>query len=299
MKSFSALIALALSGACLAAGDPPKPRDGDSTEGRLAENTRVPRARSATPQATAAPKPAATTTRAPAVYTPPRRSDGRRVVAIDIGHTAASPGALSATGRGEFLFNKDIAEALAARLRDHPQLAPVIINPKGAPISLPMRTTLAARAGAELFIAIHHDSAQDKYFATWLVDGKPQRYSDHFQGYGVFISGKSRQAAASLKFAKLLGGQMAEAGFEFSPHHSEPIAGENRPIIDRGNGVYRYDDLIVLKSALMPAVLLECGVIANRTQEPILRAPATHEKIVRAIVAALEQFFATPEATER
>ncbi len=38
-------------------------------------------------------------------------------------------------------------------------------------------------------------------------------------------------------------------------------------LIDEEAGVYRYDHLIVLHSAHMPAVLLEAGSIVNRQEE--------------------------------
>jgi len=234
----------------------------------------------------------------PVPYRPPPRSDGKRIVALDIGHTVASPGCFSATGRGEFFFNQQIVQLIYEKLKDSPRIAPYIVNPEGAPISLPMRTQLAARKGAELFLAIHHDSAQDKYFQPWEVNGKKQLYSDEFQGYGVFISQKNPQPERSLRFGKLLGSEMGRAGFEFSPHHSEPVKGENRRIIDKFNGIYEYNDLIVLKTALMPAALLECGVIVNRAQEKLLSERATQEKIAHAAAAAIERFFAPDEAAQ-
>ena len=230
--------------------------------------------------------PLAEERRAPEKRVPTTR---RQVVALDIGHTLDRPGAISATGATEFSFNKRIVQLLADQLRRSARIEPRVINPSGAPISLPARTAKAR--GADLFLSIHHDSVQAKYLVPWTVAGKRQFYSDDFHGYGVFVSQKNVKAAASFAFARLLGGEMARQGFEFSPHHSEPVAGENRQIIDKYHGVYRYDDLIVLKTAAMPAVLLECGVIVNRAEEKLLKEAATQEKIVRAIVAALEQYF--------
>lgn len=235
----------------------------------------------------------------PAPYQPAARPDGKRVVALDIGHTVIQPGCYSATGRGEFFFNKQIVQFIYAALKDSSRIAPYIVNPEGAPISLPMRTQLAARRGAELFLAIHHDSAQDKYFVPWEVNGKKQLYCDDFQGYGVFISQKNPRPDRSLQFGKLLGAEMGHAGFEFSPHHSEPVKGENRQIIDKVNGIYEYNDLIVLKTALMPAALLECGVIVNRAQEKLLSERATQEKIAHAVATAIERFFVQDEAAQR
>ena len=104
------------------------------------------------------------------------------------------------------------------------------------------------------------------------------------------MSMKNRQADRSLAFAQMLGAAMRGQGFSFARHHAEAVQGENRPIIDEARGVYQYDDLIVLKHAPMPAVLLECGVIINRAEEVELEKPETQARIVEAVAGAVEQF---------
>jgi N-acetylmuramoyl-L-alanine amidase len=84
---------------------------------------------------------------------------------------------------------------------------------------------------------------------------------------------------------------MKSRGFVFTPHHNEPIPGENRPILDAPRGVYQYDDLIVLKHSPMPAVLLECGVIIHREEELELKKPETQARIAEAAANAIESFF--------
>jgi N-acetylmuramoyl-L-alanine amidase len=243
---------------------------------------------------TAEPRPVFATSKTP--YLPTRRPDGKHVVALDIGHTIAQPGCYSATGRGEFFFNQQIVELISSDLKDSPSILPYVINPEGAPISLSLRARVAARQGAELFLAIHHDSVQDKYLVPWQVKGKSQKYCDTFQGFGVFVSEKNGQFSRSLRFARLLGKGMGHAGFPFSTHHSEAVKGENRRILDSSAGIYAYDDLIVLKTAPMPAALLECGVIVNREQERLLSERPTQEKIAQAVCAAVEEFFHMEES---
>ena len=63
---------------------------------------------------------------------------------------------------------------------------------------------------------------------TWTVDGKPQRYSDAFHGYSVFVSDKKAHAADSRRFGALIGEAMLEARFSPSLHHAEMIPGESR-----------------------------------------------------------------------
>jgi N-acetylmuramoyl-L-alanine amidase len=229
-------------------------------------------------------------TPAPVTYRPTVRPDGRRIVALDIGHTRAQPGAISATGVPEFEFNRRIVELLKERLANSKLVEPVVINPQGGPITLPERTRRAALAGASLFVAVHHDSVNDKYLQSQEVSGKKVFYSDRFEGYGVFISRKNPDFEKSLSLARLVGAQL-EQNLPFATHHSEAIRGENRPILDGERGIYEYDDLIVLKTALMPAALVECGVIVNREQDLLLRQPAMQKIIAEAIATGIEQYF--------
>lgn len=241
--------------------------------------------------AKSASKPAAATP-APAQFKPAVRPDGKRIVALDIGHSRGQPGAISATGMPEFEFNRRIVQLVKERLAGSKIVEPVVINPDGGPITLPERTRRAALAGASLFIAIHHDSVADKYLQTQEVSGKKQFFSDRFEGYGVFISRKNPAFDASLALARLIGAEL-ERSLPFATHHSEPIKGENRPILDSERGIYEYDDLIVLKTALMPAALVECGVIVNREQDLLLRQPAMQKIIAGAIASGIEQYFST------
>ena len=65
-----------------------------------------------------------------------------------------------------------------------------------------------------------------------------------------------------------------------------------RKLLDAERGIYRFDELVVLRSATMPAVLLEAGVIVNRAEEARLRQPAYRQRIATAISTALRAYCA-------
>ena len=66
-----------------------------------------------------------------------------------------------------------------------------------------------------------------------------------------------------------------------------------RLLIDAQAGVYRYDQLVVLKDTGMPAVLLEAGSIINREEE-LRMGSAEHQALVSAAVAdAVRSFCST------
>ncbi|MFZ1219418.1 MAG: N-acetylmuramoyl-L-alanine amidase, partial [Chthoniobacterales bacterium] len=86
-------------------------------------------------------------------------------VAIDVGHTRVSPGAISVTGKPEYEFNLRLARKLEERLKETNQnsgatIVPFVISSEKA-MTLVARTKMAADRKANLFVSIHHDSAQD------------------------------------------------------------------------------------------------------------------------------------------
>ena len=65
-----------------------------------------------------------------------------------------------------------------------------------------------------------------------------------------------------------------------------------RQLVDAEAGVYRYDQLIVLRNTRMPAVLLEAGSIVNREEELLLDSPERQGLIAMAVTDAVEAFCA-------
>ena len=209
-------------------------------------------------------------------------------IAIDIGHTPRTPGAMSATGVMEYTFNRRMARAIAEDLRQQPGINVTLINDSGREISLLGRGDVANSGKADLFLSVHHDSVNERYKATRrTADGRVSRYSDRFRGYSVFFSDKNADAAGSFEFAKQLGRAMREQGMTPTAHHAEKIPGEGRDFVVPELGVYRFNDLLVLKRARMPAALLECGVIVHPEEEHELNTPERQRQIVAAVRAAV------------
>ena len=221
-----------------------------------------------------------------------------RIVAIDVGHTRVSPGAISVTGIPEYEFNLKIAKRLESKLQESGTIKPFLIVSEKAR-TLPERTRIAASRKADLFVSIHHDSVQDKYLEVRETeDGKKQRYTDKFSGYSIFVSRKNPRYEESLDLARRIGRAM-RMDFKFATHHNEAIPGENRPIIDREAGVYAFDDLVVLKTASMPAVLVECGVIVNPAEEKSLQTDERQVIITAALVRGIRDYLGQAPAIPR
>jgi N-acetylmuramoyl-L-alanine amidase len=218
------------------------------------------------------------------------------LVAIDIGHTKNQGGAISARGVSEYVFNERLSRELFKSLQAAHQFRSLLINPSGGDIGLVKRAQVANQRNANLFIAIHHDSVKDSFLKEWQFAGKTEKYCDDFHGFSIFFSRKNAAAEESKAFAMQLGDALLKAGFTPTLHH---VAQEHRPIIDPAKGVYAFDDLLVLKNAKMPAVLLECGVIVNRNEERDLNSPDYRARMIAAIESAISNFAATQPSAAR
>jgi len=194
-------------------------------------------------------------------------------VAIDIGHYPEEPGVISASGRPELEFNRELAVEVRRSLEASGFEVRMIENQP----RLEQRTRQAR--GANLFVSIHHDSVRQRYLPE----------AQRFAGFSLFISRFNPQPQKSLACASAIGAELRAAGFTASRYHADPVLGENRPFADEANGVHFYDNLAVGRSAAMPSVLVEAGVIVNREEESRMKDPAVQRRLAEAIARGVKQ----------
>lgn len=219
------------------------------------------------------------------------RAAAAPLIVVDVGHSLKRPGATSARGASEYSFNKELAARICLRLQENGFPNARCVDDAARDTSPARRAENAAAAGAALLISVHHDAVQPHYLEEWIMDGKKRKFCDRFQGFSLFYSHKNPAAARSLALAKALGERLAEAGLTPTLHHAEPIPGENRELVDARAGVYRFDDLLILKRAAMPAILLEAGVILHRDDELACLTPERRDIVAMAVVRAVQEFF--------
>ncbi|HDR9126871.1 N-acetylmuramoyl-L-alanine amidase family protein [Burkholderia vietnamiensis] len=200
-----------------------------------------------------------------------------RYIVVDTGHTPAHPGATGASGRVEYRYNLDLSTAVADTLVAHGDRV-LRTSADGREIALDQRSTQAPEAN--LFVSIHHDSMQQQF-----IDAGRQR---EFHGFAVFVSERNPHYAESLRCAKSIAEHLLAAGERPSLYHAQPIKGENRPLIDPQLGIHRFDDLVVLRTAPIPAVLVEAGVIVNPDEEKRLAQRDTIQRLGASIAGGID-----------
>ncbi|MDC6177145.1 N-acetylmuramoyl-L-alanine amidase [Ralstonia solanacearum] len=194
------------------------------------------------------------------------------VVAVDVGHSLAKAGSTSASGKSEFEYNQALAREVIVELTAA-GIETQSIGMKGEMDVLTARTAAAKKA--DLFLSIHHDSVQPQFLSM----------ADRFSGYGVFVSRKNPNPQLSLRCAQAIADHLKAVGRAPSLHHAEPIKGENRPLVDSGRGIYWFDDLVVLRTAQQPAVLVEAAVIVNPAEDRMI-SDENNRRLIGAAIAS-------------
>ena len=200
-------------------------------------------------------------------------------IAVDVGHGLRDSGAISARGRSEFAFNQDFAQVLAARIEAGGRRVRRI-NFDGKIASLVARPQAAA--GSDFFISIHHDSIGEAWLLPWTWDGVERTHTEVKRGFGLFVSANNPDLATSLRCASTLGAVLRRAGFVPSDWHAR-----KHVAADAENGVWYYDNLVVLYRTTLPAVLFEAGVIKHREEELELRDPERQARMADALATGL------------
>ena len=228
----------------------------------------------------------------PSAFAAPSCDPAKFRIVVDVGHTAESAGARSARNVSEFSFNHRLAQRIEQQLKaDGFAETRLLLTEGKARRSLVKRVAAANDLQANLFLSIHHDSVPHKFLEEWEFEGKKNRFSDRFGGYSVFVSRRNPDFKTSLAFAELIAREMKALGLRYAEQYSQPIMGRHqRPLLNRETGVYRYDELVVLRTTSMPAVLLEAGSIINRDEELEMDSPERRNIISSGVAAAVKQF---------
>jgi N-acetylmuramoyl-L-alanine amidase len=213
-------------------------------------------------------------------------------IVLDVGHTAQSEGATSARNVAEFVFNLRLAQRIEEQLKaaGFAETRLLVTEGKARP-SLVKRVAAANNLRASLFLSIHHDSVPDKFLEKWEFEGKKSHFSDRFSGYSVFVSHDNPDFKTSLLFAELVAREMKAEGLQYAQQYAQAVMGRyQHPLLNKETGIYSYDQLVVLRSTRMPAVLLEGGSIINRDEELKMDSAERRNIISSAVTAAVQEF---------
>ena len=220
------------------------------------------------------------------------------VIAIDAGHGGQDPGAVGPTGKREKDITLAIARELARQVNATPGLKAHLVRDADVFIPLNRRAQLARTAGADLFISIHADAAENRNAkgssvyvlslkgassqrARWLAD---KENAADLIGGGRLPSSDSMLTNVLLDLTQ--SGQMKAS--EDAGNHIldglKRIGNNHKPHIERAN-------FAVLRTSDMPAMLVETAFLSNPEEEKRLIDPTFQGHVARAVLDGVKTYF--------
>ena len=218
----------------------------------------------------------------------------KKVVVIDAGHGGKDAGASGAAG-----YEKDVNLAAALTLADQlgrtGRYKVVLTRSSDVYVPLESRVRVAQRAGADLFISLHSDSAPE----TNLKGASVYTLSDKASARATrFVSRDDWFMKASLTGDQGVRDILFDLTQRATRNRSAVFAQTLVSSIDGKAPMLRQSHrdagFMVLLAPDVPAVLLEMGFVNNPEDEARLRDPAARTRLMRAVTQAIDAHFGEP-----
>ncbi len=215
----------------------------------------------------------------------------KKVVVIDAGHGGRDVGASGVAG-----FEKDVNLAAALSLADQlgksGRYKVVLTRSSDVYVPLEDRVRVAQRAGADLFISLHSDSAPEtnlKGASVYTLSDKASARATRFvsrDDWFMKASLSGDQGVRDILF-DLTQRATRNRSAIFAQTLVSSIEGK-APMLRRS---HRDAGFMVLLAPDVPAVLLEMGFVNNPEDEARLRDPAARTRLMRAVANAIDTHF--------
>jgi N-acetylmuramoyl-L-alanine amidase len=222
------------------------------------------------------------------------------VIAIDAGHGGEDPGAIGRRGTREKDVVLSIARKLAALIEKEPGMRPVMIRKGDYYIGLRQRINKARRQGADMFISIHADAFRDRraHGSSVFVLSRRGASSEMARWLAQKENAADLAGGVSLDdkddvLAEVLLDLSQTATIEASVDVADNILGEMKRLGKTHKSTVQQAGFMVLKSPDIPSVLVETAFISNPTEEKRLRSSSHQDKLARAMLKGIRNYFAS------
>lgn len=226
-------------------------------------------------------------------------------VVIDPGHGGTDEGAIHYQ-RNHRILEKDITLRLAHQIARQLQLRGFLVHLTRVgdqEISLPDRTAMANRLGADVFLSIHVNSAGNRavpdaegietFFLNSTTDGSSRRLARIENSViSAQLENSINQPDVALILKDLtLDGNVIESKRLACHIQTQLVKATSPPqTLRRRNRGIKQALFHVLLGADMPAILLETGFLNHPYDRALMLSPKGQLKISRAVTDALDRF---------
>lgn len=227
------------------------------------------------------------------------RDASRPLVVIDAGHGGHDPGAVNReTGAREKDVTLAIVQAIRDRLLASGRVRVALTREDDRFLVLQERYGIARKLGADLFISVHADSANNEAARGATVYTLSETASDREAARLA-----ARENKADMLNGVNLGGQSSDISsilidltqresMNISVSFARLLQREAAPYVPFRSAYHRFASLMVLKAPDTPSVLFETGYISNRDDAAFLGSAEGRENIARGVARAIEVHFA-------
>jgi N-acetylmuramoyl-L-alanine amidase len=222
------------------------------------------------------------------------------VIAIDAGHGGEDPGAIGRRGTREKDVVLSIARRLAKLIEKEPGMQPVMVRTGDYYIGLRQRINKARKQGADMFISIHADAFHDRraHGSSVFVLSRRGASSEMARWLARKENAADLAGGVSLDdkddvLAEVLLDLSQTATIEASVDVADNILGEMKRLGKTHKSTVQQAGFMVLKSPDIPSVLVETAFISNPTEEKRLRSSSHQEKLARAMLKGIRNYFAS------
>jgi len=220
------------------------------------------------------------------------------LVMLDPGHGGRDPGAIGVSGTHEKRITLATALELRRQLLATKRYRVMLTRDRDVFVGLQERVTTARRRGAALFVSLHADALPDPSVRGASVYTLNETASDR----QTAALAQRENAADRVGTPNVRGTSPEVARILISLVQQETRVGSTRmarsvvqalgrevPLLPNPA---RHAGFMVLKAADIPSVLVELGFMSNRADEAALRKPAHRAVLARALVRAVNGYFA-------
>lgn len=223
----------------------------------------------------------------------------RPLVVIDAGHGGHDPGASGPNGQREKDITLDLAMSLREALIRSGRVRVAMTRADDRFLVLEERSGIARRLGADLFISIHADAADNPQASGATVytlsdvasDAEAQRMAARENKSdvvnGVALGGQSNAVSSIL--VDLSRREAAANSVKFS----DLVLREGQGKLPFHKDAKRKAGFVVLKSLDMPSVLLEAGYISNSADAVAMGQTEWRQGFAATLSSAIEIFLAS------
>jgi N-acetylmuramoyl-L-alanine amidase len=228
---------------------------------------------------------------------------GTARVVIDPGHGGHDPGTRDSSGR---LIERDLALAIAlltAHALEARGVSVAMTRADDTFLSLPQRTQLANRDGADLFVSIHLNWSPNPatrgievYYLNNTTDRAALRLARIENGAGASAAyGASGEPNLNYILSDLRQNDKAAESASLARMIDAQTVAELDDSLKLGVNALgaKMGPFYVLVGAQMPAVLVECGFLSNAIEAARLAAPAYQAQLADGIAAAVVRYLNT------